>query len=363
MMEGFGVHTFRLVNAQGKSRFVQVPLEAAARACIRWCGTKRRRSAGKDPDFHRRDLWEAIERGDFPEWELGLQIVEEKDEHKFDFDLLDPTKLIPEELVPVRRVGKMTLNRNPDNFFAETEQVAFHTGHVVPGIDFTNDPLLQGRLFSYIDTQLRRVGPNFHEMPINRPLTPGRTTISAMAMARMTINKGRVAYFPNCLGGGCPMQPPGAAAAFVSYAEKMDGQNPRSAARASPTISARRRSSGTAWRDWEKDHIAAAFAFELNQVETRRAQPRMNEILVNIADALAERCRTRPASPSRRRHAAQPDASAPTPSGPLKPERQESGSPALSMDKTGRQHQGPEDRDSRRRRRRCRRGARRSWIG
>ena len=113
---------------------------------------------GKDPDFHRRDLWEAIENGDFPEWELGVQIVEEKDEHKFPFDLLDPTKIIPEELVPVRRIGKLTLNRNPDNFFAETEQVAFHVGNIVPGIDFTNDPLMQGRLFSYTDTQLIRLG-------------------------------------------------------------------------------------------------------------------------------------------------------------------------------------------------------------
>src|SRR4029078_8362641 len=127
----------------------------------------------KDPDFHRRDLWEAIESGAFPQWELGVQIIPEKDEHKFDFDLLDPTKLIPEEIIPVQRIGKMTLNRNPDNFFAETEQVAFHPGHVVPGIDFSNDPLLQGRLFSYTDTQLTRLGgPNFAQIPINRPHAP-----------------------------------------------------------------------------------------------------------------------------------------------------------------------------------------------
>jgi catalase len=159
MMEGFGVHTFRLVNAKGKSRFVKFhwkPVKGVK--SLVW--DEAQKISGKDPDFHRRDMFEAIERGDYPEWELGVQIVEEKDEFKFDFDLLDPTKLIPEELVPVRRVGKMTLNRNPDNYFAETEQVAFHTGHIVPGIDFTNDPLLQGRLFSYIDTQLRRVGPN-----------------------------------------------------------------------------------------------------------------------------------------------------------------------------------------------------------
>ena len=156
--------------------------------------------SGKDPDFHRRDLWEAIENGDFPEWELGVQIVEEKDEHKFDFDLLDATKLIPEELVPVRRIGRMTLNRNPDNFFAETEQVAFNPGHIVPGIDLTNDPLLQGRLFSYTDTQLIRLGgPNSHEIPINRPVAPVHNTQRDGHM-RQTINTGRVSYEPNSLG-------------------------------------------------------------------------------------------------------------------------------------------------------------------
>jgi len=165
--------------------------------------------SGQDPDFHRRDLWEAIENGDYPEWELGVQIVEEEDEHKFDFDLLDATKLIPEELVPVRRIGKLTLNRNPDNYFAETEQVAFHTGHVVPGIDFTNDPLLQGRLFSYTDTQLIRLGgPNFHEIPINRPLVQIHNNQRDGYM-RQQINRGRTSYHPNSLGGGCPMQPAG----------------------------------------------------------------------------------------------------------------------------------------------------------
>src|SRR6187200_2780348 len=174
MMEGFGVHTFRLVNAAGESRFVKFhwkPLLGVH--SLAW--DEATKINGKDPDFHRRDLWEAIENGDFPEWELGVQVVEVKDEHKFDFDLLDATKLIPEELVPVRRIGKMTLNRNPDNFFAETEQVAFHVGHLVPGIDVTEDPLMQGRLFSYLDTQLIRLGgPNFNEMPINRAQCPMR---------------------------------------------------------------------------------------------------------------------------------------------------------------------------------------------
>ena len=163
MMEGFGVHTFRFINAAGKARFVKFhwkPLLGVH--SVAW--DEAQKISGKDPDFHRRDLWEAIENGDYPQWEFGVQIVPEEDEHKYEFDLLDPTKLIPEELVPVQRIGTLTLNRNPDNFFAETEQVAFHIGLVVPGIDFTNDPLLQARLFSYTDTQLIRLGgPNFHE--------------------------------------------------------------------------------------------------------------------------------------------------------------------------------------------------------
>ena len=173
MMEGFGVHTFRFVNERGKATFVKFhwkPLLGVH--SVAW--DEAQNISGKDPDFHRRDLWEAIETGAFPEYELGVQMVDEKDEFKFDFDLLDPTKIIPEELVPVQRIGKLTLNRNPDNFFAETEQVAFHLGNIVSGIDFTNDPLLQGRLFSYLDTQLKRLGgPNFHEIPINRPVAPG----------------------------------------------------------------------------------------------------------------------------------------------------------------------------------------------
>jgi catalase len=161
MMEGFGVHSFRLINDRGEACFVKFhwkPLLGVH--SVAW--DEAQNISGKDPDFHRRDLWEAIEGGNFPEWEFGVQIIPEKDEHKYEFDLLDPTKLVPEELVPVQRIGKLTLNRNPDNFFAETEQVAFHVGNVVSGIDFTNDPLMQGRLFSYTDTQLIRLGgPTF----------------------------------------------------------------------------------------------------------------------------------------------------------------------------------------------------------
>ncbi len=226
MMEGFGVHTFRFVNEQGKSSFVKFhwkPLLGVH--SVAW--DEATKISGKDPDFHRRDLWEAIENGDFPEWELGVQIVEAKDEHKFSFDLLDPTKLIPEELVPVQRVGKMTLNRNPDNFFAETEQVAFHPGHLVPGIDLSNDPLLQGRLFSYTDTQLTRLGgPNFNELPINRSLAPVHNN-QRDGFMRHTIAKQHINYEPNTLGGGCPYQAGLKDGGFTSFPEPMEDMKVR----------------------------------------------------------------------------------------------------------------------------------------
>ena len=287
-MEGFGIHTFRLINAQGKGRFVKFhwkPVHGVH--SLVW--DEAQKIAGKDPDFNRRDLWESIEMGNFPEWELGLQIVEEKDEMKFDFDILDATKIIPEELVPVRRVGKMVLNRNPDNYFAETEQVAFHTAHIVPGIDFSNDPLLQGRNFSYLDTQLRRVGPNFAELPINRSLAPVHNN-QRDAMGRQTINKGRVSYFPNSLGDGCPMHSPEALAAFSSYTEKVDGHKIRER---SPSFGDHFSQATLFWNsmaDWEKSHIVDAFSFELNQVETKRLQESVvNDLLANVDKELASR--------------------------------------------------------------------------
>jgi len=202
-MQGFGVHTYRLINAKNESVFVKFHWRPVSGVCsLLW--DEAQKLAGKDADFHRRALWQDIENGDYPEWELGLQVIPAKDEHKFDFDLNDPTKLVPEELVPVKVVGKLTLNRNPDNFFAETEQVAFCVGHVVPGIDFSNDPLLQGRLFSYTDTQLLRLGgPNFNEIPINKPLCPFHNS-QRDAPHRQTINKGRASYEPNSIDGGWP---------------------------------------------------------------------------------------------------------------------------------------------------------------
>ena len=227
-MEGFGIHTFRLINAEGKATFVRFhwkPL--AGKASLVW--DEAQKLTGRDPDFHRRELWEAIEAGDFPEYELGFQLIPEEDEFKFDFDLLDPTKLIPEELVPVQRVGKMVLNRNPDNFFAENEQAAFHPGHIVPGLDFTNDPLLQGRLFSYTDTQISRLGgPNFHEIPINRPTCPYHN-FQRDGMHRMGIDTNPANYEPNSINDNWPREtPPGPKrGGFESYQERVEGNKVR----------------------------------------------------------------------------------------------------------------------------------------
>src|ERR1041385_5018892 len=205
MMEGFGGHTFRFINAKGDSSFVKFHWKPVlGMHSLVW--DEAQKISGKDPDYHRRDLYEAIANGDYPEFELGVQIIAEKDEHAFPFDLLDPTKIIPENVVPVKRIGRLVLDRNPDNFFAETEQVAFHPGHIVPGIDFTNDPLLQGRLFSYTDTQLIRLGgPNFAQIPINRPVAPMHNNQRDGHMQQL-VHVGKTSYEPNSLGGGCPFQ-------------------------------------------------------------------------------------------------------------------------------------------------------------
>ncbi|WP_199192135.1 catalase [Chlorogloea sp. CCALA 695] len=207
VMQGFGIHTFRFVNEQGTASFVKFhwkPLLGVHSMAF----DEAQKIGGKDPDFNRRDLWSSIEKGNFPEYELRVQIIAEEDEHKFDFDILDPTKLIPKELVPVRPIGKMVLNRNPDNFFAETEQVAFQPSNVVPGIDFSNDPLLQGHLMSYHDTQLHRLGsPNFTELPINKSLCPFHNNQRDGRM-QMQIPTSKVNYYPNSLSEGQPAPSP-----------------------------------------------------------------------------------------------------------------------------------------------------------
>ena len=288
MMEGFGVHTFRLIDAEGVSRFVKwhwKPL--LGMHSVTW--DEAQKISGMDPDFHRRDLWEAIEQGHYPEWELGVQVIEESREHEFDFDLLDATKLVPEELVPVERIGKMTLNRNPDNFFAETEQVAFHPGHIVPGIDFTNDPLLQGRLFSYLDTQLKRLGgPNFHEIPINRPITPVHNNQRDGHM-RQTINRGKVAYEPNTIGGGCPMQASSLAGGFASYAERLEGLKVRARSEKFFDHFSQATLFVNSQTPAEKDHMVEALRFELGKVERIPIRERMLGLLDRVDHDLAMR--------------------------------------------------------------------------
>ncbi|MEO7394198.1 MAG: catalase, partial [Chitinophagaceae bacterium] len=285
MMEGFGVHTFRFINNKNESCFVKFhwkPLLGVHSVC--W--DEAQKISGKDSDFHRRDLWEAIDKGNFPEWEFGVQIIPEKDEHKYPFDLLDPTKLVPEELVPVIRVGKMTLNRNPDNFFAETEQVAFHPGHIVPGIDFSNDPLLQGRLFSYTDTQLSRLGsPNFHEIPINRSISPINNNQRDGHM-RQTINADKTSYHPNSISGGCPFQAKAAEGGFVSHTERIDAGKIRKRSKSffdhfsQATLFFKSQSPA------EQKHIINALTFELSKVERRNIRERMLGLLTQVDKTL-----------------------------------------------------------------------------
>jgi catalase len=285
MMQGFGVHTFRFVNEAGKSSFVKFhwnPL--AGTHSLMW--DEAVKISGADPDFHRRDLWEAIEAGVYPEWELGVQIFSEEQAERYSFDVLDATKIIPEELVPVTPIGRMVLNRNPDNFFAETEQVAFCTAHIVPGLDFSNDPLLAGRIHSYIDTQISRLGgPNFHEIPINAPVAQVHNN-QRDGMHRQAIARGRVAYEPNSLGGGCPFQ--AGVQGFTSFPQPMEADK----VRGKPEKFAEHYEQATLfWNsqsDIEKRHIVRAFRFELTKVQTTAVRERVVAQLRNVAEDLAQ---------------------------------------------------------------------------
>ena len=284
MMQGFGVHTFRLVNAEGKSNFVKFHWKPMLGThSLVW--DEAVKISGADADFHRRDLWEAIESGQFPQWELGVQVFSEAQAEAFSFDVLDSTKLVPEELVPVKPVGRMVLNRNPDNFFAETEQVAFCTAHVVPGIDFSNDPLLAGRHHSYLDTQLSRLGgPNFHELPINAPLAPVSNN-QRDGIHRQAVHRGRVAYEPNSLGGGCPFQ--AGAEGFMSFPQPTEGEK----LRGNPEKFADHYTQATLFYESqtavEQAHIAGGFRFELSKLTVPAIRTRMVASLVNVSPALA----------------------------------------------------------------------------
>lgn len=293
-MEGFGIHTFRLVNAKGKSTFVKFhwkPKQGLASTI--WDETVK--IAGADPDFQRRDLYEAIERGDYPEWELGIQAFDEEFADSLPYDVLDPTKIIPEEVLPVRMIGRMVLDRNPDNFFAETEQVAYCPANIVPGIDFSNDPLLQGRLFSYLDTQLKRLGStNFHQIPVNAPKCPVMN-FQRDGHMQMLQPKGRANYEPNSLSeageeGGpreCPMT------GFSSFPGRATEDEQGNKLRIRPESFADHYSQARLFfrslAPAEQTHVASAIVFELSKVTLEHIRTRMLSNLVNVDPDLAKR--------------------------------------------------------------------------
>ncbi len=286
-MEGFGIHTFRLVNAAGKSTFVKFHWKPKlGMQSVAW--NEALKINGADPDFHRRDLWNSIQSGNFPEWEFGVQTFDEAFADKFDFDVLDATKIIPEEILPVRIVGRLVLDRCVDNFFAETEQVAFCTQNVVPGIDFTNDPLLQGRNFSYLDTQLKRLGsPNFTYLPINAPKTPVHTLQRDGHMA-MSVPKGRANYEPNSWGGaaGGPRECP--ERGYRSYPAAESGEKLRVRAESFADHYSQARQFYVSQTPVEQMHIRDALVFELSKVEKSAIRERMVSHLLNIDEALAK---------------------------------------------------------------------------
>ena len=288
MMEGFGIHSFRLINAAGDATFVKFHWrpKLGLQSTV-WDETVK--IAGADSDFHRRDLYEAIQAGSFPEWEFSVQLFSESDAANFPFDHLDPTKLIPEELVPLKVIGRMVLNRWPDNFFADTEQVAFCPSHLVPGIDFSNDPLLQGRLFSYLDTQLSRLGsPNFHQLPVNAPKCPFANQQRDGHMS-MQQPKGRVAYEPSSLEPGSARE---TAAGFSTFAATESGERGRVRAASFADHYSQARQFFRSQTPHEQAHIASALVFELSKVGTPHVREAMVANLLNVDTGLAQRVAT-----------------------------------------------------------------------
>jgi catalase len=284
MMEGFGIHTFRLVNEAGKTHFVKFHWRPKlGMSSVLW--DEAVKINGADADFHRKDLWDAIGAGDFPEYELGLQIFDEATAERFDFDVLDATKLIPEEFVPLQMVGKMVLDRNPDNFFAETEQVAFCPSHLVPGLDFSEDPLLQGRLFSYLDTQISRLGgPNFHQLPVNAPKCPFHN-LQRDGIHQMSLQKGRVAYEPNSLAPDSPRE--SMDRGFTTSERPMEGMPIRARSESFSDHYSQARLFFRSISPAEQKHLANALTFELSKVETKAVRLRMLGHLLLIDKDLA----------------------------------------------------------------------------
>lgn len=287
-MEGFAIHTFKMINKEGKVHFVRFHWKPVqGKASLLW--DEAQKIAGKDPDFHRKDLWQAIEAGDYPEWELGLQVIPEEDEFKFGFDILDATKLIPESVVPVQYVGKMTLNRNPDNFFAETEQVAFCPANIVPGIDFTDDPLLQGRVFYYGDTQRHRLGtPNFNQITINRPLVDVRNHMrDGFYPPNIPIDAN---YEPNSISGNWPREvPPNVkGGGFKTIMEKIEGIKSRNRSASFSDYYSQPRLFYLSLLPFEQKHLINAFSFELEKVKREHIRKRVVDHLCRIDHTLAK---------------------------------------------------------------------------
>ncbi|EIW69080.1 hypothetical protein TREMEDRAFT_44294 [Tremella mesenterica DSM 1558] len=292
MMQGFGVHTFRLINAEGRSTFVKYHWTPhLGTHSLVW--DEALKLNGQDPDFHRRDLWDAIEAGAYPKWELGVQLVAEEDEHKFDFDLLDATKIIPEDLVPVKNIGTLTLNRNPVDYFTEVEQVAFCTQHIVPGMDFSSDPLLAGRNFSYQDTQITRLGINFGDIPVNRPVCPFATN-QRDGKPNMFSKSNRMAYHPN-RHDVLPLTAP-AEGGFAPYPEKVSGVKERAHGPKFNEFVSQAQLFYNSMSEVEKKHIIAAAQFELSKcfetVVQQSAIERFNlvdhDFALQVAEALQD---------------------------------------------------------------------------
>jgi catalase len=287
MMEGFGVHTFRLVNEAGDTALVKFHWKPALGVHgLVW--DEAQTLAGVDPDFHRRDLYNAIGAGAFPQWELGIQVMPDTEDQYFEgIDLLDATKIVPEELAPVQTIGRMTLNRNPTNFFAETEQVAFHAGHVVRGIDVTDDPLLQARLFSYLDTQLTRLGgPNFAQIPINRPHAAVNDNHRDGFM-QQAVHHGRTPYLPNAVGGGCPFLAADEDSGYVHVPRPVEGAKVRD--RGPDDEYGQATMFWESMTEIEQDHLVDAFTFELGKVDVPAVVDRMLQRLVLVHRDLAMR--------------------------------------------------------------------------
>lgn len=287
MMEGFGIHTFKLINEKGEVNFVKFHWKPILGVhSLVW--DEAQKIAGKDPDFNRRDLWDSINIGQFPEFEFAIQVLPQKDEFKFDFDILDCTKLWPEEIIPIQKIGKLVLNKNVTNFFAETEQVAFCPANIVPGIDFTNDPMLQGRLFSYLDTQITRLGgPNFSELPINRPIVPVNNN-ERDGMHRMTINGGASNYFVNALDHGQPHPAQDGESAYCFDEQKVEGAFVRKRSDSFKDFYSQPRMFWNSMSPHEKHHIVDAFRFELGKVKNKDIRQAAVDMFNNVSGELAK---------------------------------------------------------------------------